>query len=456
MISRFTARQLVVFLVIAVVFVGIVSTRYLQLPRVLGFARYVETVVLPEAGGIYPNANVTLRGLDVGEVTSVRVVPEGVAVALAIDTDTDLPADVRAVVRSASAIGEQYVDLQPASNTSTQVLARGASIPPGPDAVPVGTAALLDKVNTFAAALPRESLRTSIDEFYTAFNGTSGDLQRFIDSSSALLDSANVNYDSTVGLIRVLEPVLTTQRDIAPRLESAAHDLASFTDQLARSDGDLRALIHDGPDFAAKLDPLVMQLNPTVPQLLRDLASTGEVLRVYLPNVEHTLVAFPPLVTAMQSVTLPNSREAAGVLSFRLSVGDPPPCTTGFEQTVRRDPAEEGPPPGEVSGVYCKLPKDSPYVVRGARNDPCPNDPDRRGPTAESCGLHFADRPSTAGSPDPTGDTTAASYDPATGSTRGSSGLVDFVRGATGPDGKPLQTWQQLVTAVVPAPGAPT
>ena len=56
---------------------------------------------------------------------------------------------------------------------------------------------------------------------------------------------------------------------------------------------------------------------------------------------------------------------------FRISIEDPPPCTVGFL------PPSQWRSPADITtidtpdGLYCKLPQDSPIVVRGARNYPC-------------------------------------------------------------------------------------
>jgi hypothetical protein len=75
---------------------------------------------------------------------------------------------------------------------------------------------------------------------------------------------------------------------------------------------------------------------------------------------------------------------------FRISIEDPPPCTVGFLPPSQwRSPADlttiDTP-----DGLYCKLPQDSPIVVRGARNAPCMGVPGKRAPTVQEC---YSDRP---------------------------------------------------------------
>ncbi len=66
------------------------------------------------SGGIFTNAEVTYRGVPVGRVGDLTLTQDGVSVALMIDDSApQIPASAKAVVANRSAIGEQYVDLQP-------------------------------------------------------------------------------------------------------------------------------------------------------------------------------------------------------------------------------------------------------------------------------------------------------------------------------------------------------
>ncbi|HEX2213587.1 MAG TPA: virulence factor Mce, partial [Mycobacterium sp.] len=106
--------------------------------------------------------------------------------------------------------------------------------------------------------------------------------------------------------------------------------------------------------------------------------------------LEQVLVLLPPFVANVQSSAPENNATGIPLGDFRISIADPNPCTVGFlPPSSWRSPADltivDTP-----DGVYCKLPQDSPVVVRGARNAPCMGVPGKRAPTVQEC---YSDKP---------------------------------------------------------------
>ena len=65
------------------------------------------------SGGIFEGAEVTYRGVTVGRVGPIDLRGDGIRVRLDLETEERIPARLRAVVANGSAVGEQFVDLQP-------------------------------------------------------------------------------------------------------------------------------------------------------------------------------------------------------------------------------------------------------------------------------------------------------------------------------------------------------
>ena len=67
-----------------------------------------------ESGGIFTGAEVSYRGVTVGQVSDMKLTDKGVDVVLNIEkTHKDIPEKTKALVANRSAVGEQFVDLQP-------------------------------------------------------------------------------------------------------------------------------------------------------------------------------------------------------------------------------------------------------------------------------------------------------------------------------------------------------
>src|ERR1700728_4588995 len=117
MLTRFVRIQLLIFTIIGIVGVIAMALFYVQAPTLLGIGRMTVTLELPAAGGLYRFGNVTYRGVQVGKVTAVNLTSNGPKATLSLGTSPRIPADLQAEVRSISAVGEQYVDLRPRTDS---------------------------------------------------------------------------------------------------------------------------------------------------------------------------------------------------------------------------------------------------------------------------------------------------------------------------------------------------
>src|SRR3954466_4968998 len=113
MLTRFVKIQLTLFTIAAVVGVAIMAFVYLQAPTLLGVGKYTVKVQLPTTGGLYQFSNVTYRGVQMGKGTDVALTETGAEARMDPTPSPNIPANLLAAVRSISAVGEQYVDLQP-------------------------------------------------------------------------------------------------------------------------------------------------------------------------------------------------------------------------------------------------------------------------------------------------------------------------------------------------------
>jgi phospholipid/cholesterol/gamma-HCH transport system substrate-binding protein len=467
--------QLAVFTVIALVAAGVMVFRYIDLPAMLfGAGQYRVIVELPRAGGLYPSANVSYQGTVVGRVESVQLTDTGVQATLSLKSAYKIPSQLRAEIHSQSAIGEQFVDLQP-HNGNAEPLKDGDVIPASDTAVPPDVDSLLDATNRGLEAIPQDNLKTAIDESYTAVGGLGPELTRLVKGSTDLAIDAEKNLGPLISLIEQSQPVLDSQADSADSIRAWAAHLATITDQLSSTDDAVAGVLENGGPAADEARQLLQRLQPTLPLLLANLVSIGEVALVYQPALEQLLVLIPQAVANVQGMVVANrntKQDYKGLfLDFNLNLNLPPVCNTGFlPPQQQRVPAFEDYPERPAGDLYCRVPQDSPFNVRGARNYPCLTVPGKRAPTVKMCesdehfvplndGYNWKGDPNATLSgqgvphlpPDtppaqsaPQAPIAAAEYDPATGTYIGPDGRL-YDQSNLAQTAPTERTWQSML-----------
>ncbi|MHC9295712.1 MCE family protein [Mycobacterium sp. LTG2003] len=384
MLTRFVRTQLILFTLASVVGVAVMLFAYMQVPTLLGIGRITVKVELPASGGLYQFSNVTYRGSQIGKVTSVDLTEKGAVATLSLDRSPKVPADLDAEVRSMSAVGEQYVELLPRTN-SGPYLENGSVIAMSNTSIPQQVGPMLDQLSALVDTIPKDKLSQLLDETYNAFNGTGYDFGSLLDSAETITRDANAISDQTRQLIDDAGPFLDAQAQTTDAIRTWAASLAGITDQVANNDPQVRTLLKSGPGFAQETSKLLDQVKPTLPVLLANLTTVGQITLTYNPSIEQLLVLLPPYVAQIQ--TYLHTKNPSGLPNgeFSLGLGDPNSCTVGFlPPSAWRSPADLS-DIDTPDNIYCKLPQDSPIAVRGARNYPCMAHPGKRAPTVELC-----------------------------------------------------------------------
>jgi phospholipid/cholesterol/gamma-HCH transport system substrate-binding protein len=480
-LTRKILIQISIFLLISVVAGSVMVFNFMGLPNLLfGVGHYRVTLELPQAGGLYARGNVTYRGTEVGRVEEVTVTDTGVAAKLSLDSGIPIPADLDAQVHSVSAVGEQYVALLPRSGNGPS-LKEGDVIPVDRTFVPPDINTLLDATNRGLQAIPHDNLKTVIDEGYTAVGGLGPDLSRLVKGSTTIAIDARANLDSLTTLIDQSKPVLDSQTDTSDSVSAWASHLASISGQLQSQDAAVAGVLTKGAPAADEVRALFDRLQPTLPIVLANLVSLGQVAVTYQPNIEQLLVLLPQgaAVTSATGTANRHQKHIGAYLDFNLNLNLPPPCNTGYlPATQRRVPADVDYPDKPAGDLYCRVPQDSPFNVRGARNIPCETVPGKRAPTVKMCESNDVYQPLNDGynwkgdpnatlsgqaipqlppgspgsppvpAPPPPGPApppiAAAEYDPATGTYVGPDGHV-YTQANLANHATEEQTWQTML-----------
>ena len=367
MISSRTKKQLLVFVFITLVGVSYVGARYARLDRLVYDSAYQVHAQFAQSGGIFTGAEVTYRGVRVGQVSDMKLTRDGVDVVLSIDKGRDkIPADTLALVGNKSAVGEQYVDLEPRTD-SGPYLKDDSTISTPNTQVPVSTTQILTSVDRFVNSVPQDDLRTVVSELGAGFKGSGEDLAQIIDTSNSFIQAANDNFAVTTALIRDSNTVLRTQSDKGSAIRSFARDLALFSGVIADNDVSLRALIDNGSATANELRTFLEENQVDLGGLINNLVTTGQVVVKHLDGIRQILVLYPYEVANGYTVTAKSKEGYNARFGFILNP-IPAVCEKGYDPKEWRSPTD-GSNKAMDMDAHCSEPPNK-GNARGAQNAP--------------------------------------------------------------------------------------
>ena len=339
MITKRTKVQLAIFVAITLIGVSFVGARYAKLDRAFIDRTYAVTAHFADSGGAFTGAEVTYRGVTVGRVGEMELTEDGVDLVLEIENDQGrIPADTRALVGNRSAVGEQYVELQPNVDDGPY-LEDGSEIEQSRTAVPITSSKWLTSTQRLVDSVDKKDLRTVVSELGAAFKDGGDDLTRLIDTSTSFLDTANANFELTRRLIRDSNTVLSTQLGKASAIRSFSKDLALLSDTLVASDDDLRRIIANGGATATQLRRFLEENKVDLAKLLNNLVTLGDIQVRHLDGLEMVLILYPYTVAGGFVV---NSRSPDGNFDahFGLVLTQNNVCRRGYDPSEQRPPQD--------------------------------------------------------------------------------------------------------------------
>lgn len=352
MITRRVKIQLMVFVLLTISGVAFVGAKYANLGTLFYKDHYTVTAEFKDSGGIYKGAEVDYRGVMVGTVGDMTLTATGVNLSLDIKNKwKSIPdSDVMAVVANRSAVGEQYVDLQPCSQYSlTQAnqcpmsgpfLRNGSVIKPDHTVIPISTAKFLGDAATTVRSVKIGALTTSVKELGAAFIGTGNALGQILDTSNSFVHLADQNFGVTTSLIKDGNTVLSTQVGQADAIKAFAQDLSLFSDTLAGANPDLIRLLQSGSAGAQQLKQFLDQYGVDLGTLISQALTTGQIVQQNIPGLRQVLVLYPYVVEGGFSVVGYDSGTGDYRANFGLALQNNPVCSAGYESTVKRPPQD--------------------------------------------------------------------------------------------------------------------
>lgn len=274
--------NLVAFLVISLGLVYGMATQVLSILQ----PRYSVYAMFPDAGGVFTNQEVTYRGVTVGQVGTMEVVEDGVKIELKIeDTYNEIPKeDIEARVMFKSAVGEQFVDLLPATD-GEPFLADNDEIPQEQNSIPVSTQELLTTLEAVLRGVPPDALKGAVDSLGLGLTGHGPDIATIIESMAELAELFAERAPEVQRLLRNGSEVGEAFVNSGDDFRRAIRELVAVSEELSQDRGHLRRLLENTnttsdvvvdflDDYDANIDrflPAFAELNDLQAQHANDL-----------------------------------------------------------------------------------------------------------------------------------------------------------------------------------------
>lgn len=354
---------LVLTLVIGVTYLAIGALRISPLD-----STYQVTIRLPESGGLLANQDVSVRGIRVGRIKSLRPTPSGVEVIANINANTKIPAASPVRVSGLSPAGEQYIDFEPASDAGP-FLSSGSVIGPQRTTTPIPLSQVLADADGLLAQTDPKKLEIVKRELSLSKEGPQK-LTDIIDGSTFLLSTIDPVLPQTVSMLKTSRVVLTTLSDKNAGLGATSRNVGDLMTGVNKMDRGYRRFVDQTPHSLSSVDNLFDDNSDTMVGLLANLVTTARIIYLRVPALN---AVFPDYRGSTLEALMTTMHEHG-----LWATADIYPRYTCDYGTPRR-PSSSADYPEPFLYTYCR--DDDPQVlVRGAKNAPRPGGDDTAGP----------------------------------------------------------------------------
>jgi phospholipid/cholesterol/gamma-HCH transport system substrate-binding protein len=207
-----------------------------------GFGTTVPVTVVSQRAGLVmnPDAKVKMRGVQVGQVDSIQVGPDGQAILhLSMDPATlkDIPSNVTVDITSSTVFGAKFVEMAAPPNPSSTPLAEGAQVTA--DHVTVETNTLFQQLTAVLKVVDPVKLNQTLGAISGALNGRGEKLGQTVTDLDHFLQKINPSLDNVNRDLELAPVALNAYADAAPDLVDILDHTTMVGNTLIDQEGNL-------------------------------------------------------------------------------------------------------------------------------------------------------------------------------------------------------------------------
>ena len=330
---------------------------------------YEVTANFPQSGGLQSTSKVMLRGYEVGSISDIQVTPTGVRVRMRLRDDVKINAGSQVRAAGLSAAGEQYVNFTPETSDGPY-LQDGDVIEVGQTQVQVGFASMLQSTLDVISQIDAPKLTATLQELEIALNDDGPNQLKSIFSSGGVIfaDLART-LPQTTKLIDNIGTIMETTADVQPDLGRLATGANELMTAMADADGELRALLGNGPAQFSSLAGSLSTITDPVSDIVGQFLEIGQQGALRAPTLANLFPTIRDGSHQAQAMFHDGAWWAFASLYPRPACNyplTPEPPTKILELTV-------------PTNLYCET-HDPTQQIRGSANAPRPKGDDTAGP----------------------------------------------------------------------------
>ncbi len=215
------------------------------------------TADFPQTTALYVGSEVRVLGVPVGTVTDLDPRGDVIRTTIEVDSDVELPSDVKAVIVSPAIVGDRFVQLAPAYDGGAK-LKDGAHLDQDRTAVPVELDEIYESLDNLSVALGPDGANAD------------GALSDLISSAADQFEGQGAQLNSTLLNFGQFSSTLANNSD---ELFSGVRQVEEFVAMLEANDATVRAFNDNTADVAEVLEAERQDLAATLSTLATALTS---------------------------------------------------------------------------------------------------------------------------------------------------------------------------------------
>lgn len=280
--------------------------------------RYDLTASFEDATSLRSGDPVRLSGIEVGQVSSVRVEMGLAVVDFEVDDDVELPVDTEVAVRSQNLIGMRELVLTP--GTAGVMLRGGDHVEVTSNAIELG--ALVNELGPLLEAVDPERLNELNDVLNSTLTGNRESIADITTNLSVVLDRLSSRGETIAQLIDDYETITGEVARRDGQIQQLVDNIVLLSETFSASEDVLIRALDEFPTVADQLSALLQANAGNLDATLEDLSLVTGTVVDNLDLVDRLLEITPASLRGVLEIT--SYGEFLNVNMLCLSVTEPP------------------------------------------------------------------------------------------------------------------------------------